>query len=239
MEIIIGRNAQTGQLNFTIGSKTTPYGSNNSVPRSVSRRHCRIEVLPNGTYTIENLKMENDTYVNGNPIFKKTVTPSDVVELGGEHYRLSWDVLQQLIEKTIPKPPVEVDIRPLRYIWTRYEEETNAIASSMAKKNAIRGTTGAISMFGMVIGFMLPQEEGSPANTIRIVMMVIAILVMLLMALITLIDAQKAPKKKKALQQQLRNNYVCPNCKKPYSQDYDMLIRMHDNCPYCKAKFIK
>ena len=68
MEIIIGRNAQNGQLNLLSGNKTGVYGTPNSVPRSVSRRHCRIEVLPNGTYSVENLKMENDTYVNGNPI---------------------------------------------------------------------------------------------------------------------------------------------------------------------------
>ena len=88
MEIIIGRNAQTGQLSLTMGTQTKSFGAANSVPRSVSRRHCRIQVLPNGTYTIENLKMENDTYVNGSPIFTKTVTPSDTVELGGEHYKL-------------------------------------------------------------------------------------------------------------------------------------------------------
>ena len=233
MEIIIGRNAQTGQLNFTMGSKTIPYGSNNSVPRSVSRRHCRVEVLPNGTYTIENLKMENDTYVNGNPIFKKTVTPSDVVELGGEHYRLSWDVLKQLIEKVIPKPPVEVDIRPLRYVWENYEKETNDIAKSAAKKNAIRGTTGILSMGGMALAFIHGLEP------IRYIMIGIAIFVMAVMAIIMIVDANNAPKKKKMLQQRLRNNYVCPNCKKFFSWDYDLLYRQYDNCPYCKAKFVK
>ena len=52
MEIIIGRNAQTGQLSLTMGTQTKSFGAANSVPRSVSRRHCRIQVLPNGTYTI-------------------------------------------------------------------------------------------------------------------------------------------------------------------------------------------
>ena len=83
MEIIIGRNAQTGQLSLTMGQQIKNIGAANSVPRSVSRRHCRVQVLPNGNYTIENLKMENDTFVNGSPIFTKTVTSSDVVELGG------------------------------------------------------------------------------------------------------------------------------------------------------------
>ena len=239
MDIIIGRNAQNGTLNFTMGQKTTSYGAPNSVPRSVSRRHCRIEVLPNGTYTIENLKMENDTFVNGSPIFKKTVTTSDTIELGGERYKLSWEVIQKIITSAIPAPPKTADIRPLRYVWERYESDTNAIASSMAKKNAIRGVTGAISMLGMILGFVLPDEDGS-ANFIRFSLVGVAIFVMVLMAVISLIDAKKAPEKRKALQQRLRNEYVCPNCKKFFmNMDYDLLHRQYDNCPYCKAKFIK
>lgn len=234
MDIIIGRNAQNGTLNFTMGQKTTSYGAPNSVPRSVSRRHCRIEVLPNGTYTIENLKMENDTFVNGSPIFKKTVTTSDTIELGGERYKLSWEVIQKIITSAIPAPPKTADIRPLRYVWERYESDTNAIASSMAKKNAIRGGTGAISMIGMAVAFIPGLEN------VRIIMIVIAVFIIILMAIISLIDAQNAPKKRKALQQRLRNEYVCPNCKKFFmNMDYDLLHRQYDNCPYCKAKFIK
>ena len=234
MDIIIGRNAQNGTLNFTMGQKTTSYGAPNSVPRSVSRRHCRIEVLPNGTYTIENLKMENDTFVNGSPIFKKTVTTSDTIELGGERYKLSWEVIQKIITSAIPAPPKTADIRPLRYVWERYEMDTNAIASSMAKKNAIRGGTGAISMIGMAVAFIPGLEN------VRIIMIVIAVFIIILMAIISLIDAQNAPKKRKALQQRLRNEYVCPNCKKFFmNMDYDLLHRQYDNCPYCKAKFIK
>lgn len=234
MDIIIGRNAQNGTLNFTMGQKTTSYGAPNSVPRSVSRRHCRIEVLPNGTYTIENLKMENDTFVNGSPIFKKTVTTSDTIELGGERYKLSWEVIQKIITSAIPAPPKTADIRPLRYVWERYEKDTNAIASSMAKKNAIRGGTGAISMIGMAVAFIPGLEN------VRIIMIVIAVFIIILMAIISLVDAQNAPKKRKALQQRLRNEYVCPNCKKFFmNMDYDLLHRQYDNCPYCKAKFIK
>ena len=234
MDIIIGRNAQNGTLNFTMGQKTTSYGAPNSVPRSVSRRHCRIEVLPNGTYTIENLKMENDTFVNGSPIFKKTVTTSDTIELGGERYKLSWEVIQKIITSAIPAPPKTADIRPLRYVWESYERDTNAIASSMAKKNAIRGGTGAISMIGMAVAFIPGLEN------VRIIMIVIAVFIIILMAIISLVDAQNAPKKRKALQQRLRNEYVCPNCKKFFmNMDYDLLHRQYDNCPYCKAKFIK
>lgn len=230
MEIIIGRNAQNGQLNLTMGNKTMPFGGVDSVPRSVSRRHCRIQVLPNGTYNIENLKMENDTYVNGSPIFTKTVTPNDVVELGGEHYKLSWDAIKQLIDQVTPKT---ADIRPLKRIWMRYEEETNAIQADMAKKNAIRGIAGAFGTLGILIAFV------PSLGLIRFILMGIGLITTITMVVIAYNDSKKAPIKRKMLQQKLRNNYVCPCCKKYFNMDYDLLVRQYDQCPYCKAKFLK
>ncbi len=226
MEIIIGRNAQTGQLNLTIGQQTKSYGAQNSVPRSVSRRHCRLQVLENGSFTIENLKMENDTYVNGRPVFTKSVTRDDVVELGGDHYRLSWEVIDQLMPKT-------ADIRPLKEIWTSYEEKTNAIQTDMARKNAIRGIAGAFGTLGILCTFF--ESLGS----LRFVIMGIGLLLTVTMVVISYLDSKNAPKKRKELQQKLRNNYVCPCCKKYFNMDYDLLTRQYDNCPYCKAKFIK
>ena len=230
MEIIIGRNAQNGQLNLTMGNKTMPFGGVDSVPRSVSRRHCRIQVLPNGTYNIENLKMENDTYVNGSPIFTKTVTPNDVVELGGEQYKLSWDAIKQLIDQVTPKT---ADIRPLKRIWMHYEEETNAIQADMAKKNAIRGIAGAFGTLGILIAFV------PSLGLIRFILMGIGLIITITMVVIAYNDSKKAPIKRKMLQQKLRNNYVCPCCKKYFNMDYDLLVRQYDQCPYCKAKFLK
>ncbi len=226
MEIIIGRNAQTGQLNLTIGQQTKSYGAQNSVPRSVSRRHCRLQVLENGSFTIENLKMENDTYVNGRPVFTKSVTRDDVVELGGDHYRLSWEVIDQLMPKT-------ADIRPLKAIWTSYEEKTNSIQTDMARKNAIRGIAGAFGTLGILCTFF--ESLGS----LRFAIMGLGLLLTVTMVVISYLDSKNAPKKRKELQQKLRNNYVCPCCKKYFNMDYDLLTRQYDNCPYCKAKFIK
>ncbi len=230
MEIIIGRNAQTGQLSLTMGQQIKNIGAANSVPRSVSRRHCRVQVLPNGNYTIENLKMENDTFVNGSPIFTKTVTSSDVVELGGEHYRLDWTAIKQIIDQSTPKT---ADIRPLRRIWTRYEEEANAIQTDLARKNAIRGIAGALGTLGILCTFI------EALGALRFVLMSIGLIITVTMVIISYNDSKKAPIKKKMLQQKLRNNYVCPNCKKFFTMDYDLLTRQYDQCPFCKAKFIK
>ena len=226
MEIIIGRDAESGQLKFIIGQQAKNYGAQNSVPRSVSRRHCRLQVLPDGTFSIENLKMENDTSVNGSPIFKKTVKETDIIEIGGDHYRLNWDAIKQLL-------PKQADIRPLKRVWTRYEEDTNAIQADMARKNAIRGIAGAFGTLGILCSFV--ESLGS----LRFALMAIGLVITITMVIVSYVDSENAPKKRKQLQQKLRNEYVCPYCKKFFTVDYDLLIRQYDSCPYCKAKFVK
>ena len=62
MQIIIGRDAKTSQLNVIIGQQTLRLGAPGSVPQTVSRQHCRITVTEGGTYLVENLKAANDTH---------------------------------------------------------------------------------------------------------------------------------------------------------------------------------
>ena len=49
MQIIIGRDAKTSQLNVIIGQQTLRLGAPGSVPQTVSRQHCRITVTEGGT----------------------------------------------------------------------------------------------------------------------------------------------------------------------------------------------
>lgn len=88
--IIIGRYGQEGvdsQLLITIGANELKWGQMGSVPQSVSRQHCSIEVMGNG-YLIHNLNPMNVTYVNGQPVASKMIGTNDVVELGQARYRL-------------------------------------------------------------------------------------------------------------------------------------------------------
>lgn len=48
MQIIIGRDAKTSQLNVIIGQQTLRLGAPGSVPQTVSRQHCRITVTEGG-----------------------------------------------------------------------------------------------------------------------------------------------------------------------------------------------
>lgn len=91
-KVIIGRYGQEGvdsQLLITIGANESTWGQMGSVPQSVSRQHCSIEVMGNG-YLIHNLNPMNVTYVNGQPVASKMIGANDVVELGQARYRLDW-----------------------------------------------------------------------------------------------------------------------------------------------------
>jgi len=58
---------------------------------SVSRKHCRITVKGKD-FVIENLNLNNVTYVDDNPIVSKSIT-----QLGKEHFQLPLqDVLRTL-----------------------------------------------------------------------------------------------------------------------------------------------
>ena len=101
MEVIIGRKDGTNQLSLKVGNKVSIKGPQQSVNNGVSREHCKLTVNDDGTFTIENLKAENQTLVNGLPIASKRITPNDVVELGWQRYRLDWNLVFEVIPKMV------------------------------------------------------------------------------------------------------------------------------------------
>ena len=88
MQIIIGRDAKTSQLNVIIGQQTLRLGAPGSVPQTVSRQHCRITVTEGGTYLVENLKAANITYINNVGVEKKSMRREDSLALGTDRYQV-------------------------------------------------------------------------------------------------------------------------------------------------------
>ena len=90
-EILIGRAGGTQTLKVTVNGKSTTLGA---VPMSVSREHCKVVRQDDGTAVITNLNSRNVTYVNGQAVVSHEVTADDVVELGGDRYRLDLSMLK-------------------------------------------------------------------------------------------------------------------------------------------------
>lgn len=94
MEIIIGREEGARRLHCIVGGREFNIGQAGAVPLSVSRRHCKISV--NGSnISIENIKAQNVTFVDGNQVVSKGITSNSRVQLGEERFLVP---LQQILQ---------------------------------------------------------------------------------------------------------------------------------------------
>ena len=94
MEIIIGREEGARRLHCTVSGREFNIGQAGTVPLSVSRRHCKISV--NGSnISIENIKAQNVTFVDGNQVVSKGITTKSRVQLGEERFLVP---LQQILQ---------------------------------------------------------------------------------------------------------------------------------------------
>ena len=98
--ILIGREPINNRLLVSLNHNGKNYlaqiGQQGCVPDCVSRcipnenkAHCRLNIDPTGTMTIENVKAENITFVDGTQIMKKRVAESNVVEMGKYKHKVT------------------------------------------------------------------------------------------------------------------------------------------------------
>lgn len=96
MEIIIGREEGARRLHCMADGREFNIGPAGMVPLSVSRKHCRI-TINSGHINIENLNLQNETYVDGNQVFSKALTVSSRVQLGKDRFLLPLRQILQLV----------------------------------------------------------------------------------------------------------------------------------------------
>ena len=138
MKIIIGREEQGSRLHLMVVNeqgqtvKDICHGQQQSVNMSVSRQHLSLTLNDDGTFTLENLKMQNITFVNGMQVNRTIVTQNDRIELGHERYLFDWGAVKPLL-------PQIADIKPLKAVFDEYEQETAKINKQQQVFNAMRG----------------------------------------------------------------------------------------------------
>lgn len=224
MIIEIGRDQTTSKLRITVDGKSELTGKAN-VPQSVGIRHCLIET-EDDVIKLTNIDINNNTYVNGRAIEKKTISQTDKIELGSDHYLLVWKYLENLI------PPI-ADIKPLKKIWENYEEQSISLQIKERQFNTLRSVTGLITMAAITLSI----ASGGRSRWL-IFLYVTAIVVSLLFFIKAYYDAAKLPQRRKELNKVFQHNYVCPKCRRFLgNQSYDILLQ-NTNCPYCKTRFI-
>lgn len=231
MQYIIGRDANTSQLNITFGQQTIKLGSPGSVPMSVSRQHCMLSVDDNGQMSIKNLKAQNVTYVNNHPIESKGIKANDVITLGADQYRLTLAEIFAAVKKNVPKV---IDIRPLQKVWNEYNDAQLRMKIKQGRFVALSSGTGLITMAAVVLSFMGVGME------VRIACYIVAAILIMLTIIVRWQNATKIPLQQQELQQWLDDNYVCPNCKHSFGAGINYRkLTQYDACPYCKAKLKK
>lgn len=226
-EIVIGRDSQTGKLRLTVGKQTSTFGEANSVPRSVSQEHVRVTVGDDGTIVLTNLNAENDTYVNHRAIERKRISEGDRIVLGGEHYRLSWDMLKPFI-------PRMADISPLEQVWKDYQSQRLQMQIRERRFNTLRSATGLITMFAVVLGAFTGRD-----NPLFMALYIAAAVISLVFFFIAYRASSKIPMEQNRLTEETKHRYKCPSCGALLTlQDYDML-RQTKGCPHCGAVWKK
>ncbi len=225
MEFIIGRDANTSQLKISTPHGSKLFGVPSEVPMSVSRQHCKITLDSNLKYHITNIKMTNETFVNGLSVQTKQISETDKVELGSEHYQLNWSYIKEMLPKM-------ADIRPLKAVWEEFDKHRTDQQIADRKFNTLRGATGLITMIAIALSIVLGH------GPIYLFFYGVAFLIALGFTIKAYKDATAIPLKMKKLQDKFNHDYVCPHCGRRFTHAYDELIKM-DSCPFCKAQFKK
>ena len=235
-ELILGRESGASRLHIVMNGKDCVYGAAGSVPRTVSRQHCKLTVEDDGSYTLVNLKPENKTYVNGLAVASKRIDPKkDRVELGPDRYVLAVPVILKVLlgGKGDVK---EYPITHLEKVWDEYHDTKLDMQIKERKAGAIRSVTGVFSMAAVACGFIPGIAE---LTALRILLYAIGLLLAIYFFVKLYRSSSEQPRILDALDKKFRSNYVCPNpeCRQFMGyQPYDEL-KKKPFCPSCKCKF--
>ncbi len=238
MEIIIGREEGARRLHCTIGDREFNIGQAGAVPLSVSRKHCRITV--NGSsVNIENIKAQNVTYVDGNQIFSKGITPASKVQLGEEKFLVPLQLILQMVGVAPVNDNAQHDevptfsLKPLERVWKEYDDRRMEIQNNAAKSANKQRLQGILSMLGMCIGFIPGIDQ-----TLRIVIVVAALAIAVYFfvrgSFSTTVQQQLHD-----LDEEYAKKYKCPNpeCGKPFGTVPYRNIEYNKQCFACGCKY--
>lgn len=247
MTLTIGRqeNASEPRLKIvTDEGKVLMLGTPDSVPKSVSRQHCKIEVVNEDEFIITNLKPENKTMVNGVSIASKRIGRKDKVTLGKDGYLLDVGTVINAIGNAKHNPsPASPDnhsnvqsysISHLQTVWERYSQAKLDMQIQQGKENAISSVSGLFTMGAAACAF-IPGVPGA----LRILLYILAACLAGYFVFSRYRKASYYPKLQSDIDKQFRKDYVCPNpdCQKFLGyQPFDELAKSK-NCIYCRCGY--
>lgn len=234
IELIIGREAgtDTPRLAVTQDGKTVFFGKPGSVPKGVSRKHCKVTLNAANCVTIEDITDNNFMYINGRDCKRKeNVALTDTIELGPTKYPLDLETILKMLSAN-----QVYSIKHLEEVYNSYREEKFALQKMTGTINALSAIPGVISTLSIILMFIFNEDDG---RMLRTALLIVAVLGMVVFAIIRYRFVTVIPKKTNEIEERFRENYVCPNsaCNRFLgATPYKELKKIH-SCPYCKCKF--
>ena len=234
MEIIIGREEGARRLHCVAGGREFNIGAAGSVPLSVSRQHCKVTV--NGSdITIENIKVQNITFVDGNQIVSKTISATSKVQLGEERFLIPLQqILQLATGGKVGAPEVPTfSLKPLKSVWEEYDRRKMEIQNNAAKSANKQRLQGILSMLGMCVGFIPGIDQ-----TVRIVIIVAALAIAVYFFIKGSMN-ESVQQQLHDLDEEFAKKYKCPNpkCGKPFGAVPYRNIEYNKQCFACGCKY--
>lgn len=234
MEIIIGREEGARRLHCVAGGREFNIGAAGSVPLSVSRQHCKLTVNGNDI-TIENIKVQNITFVDGNQIVSKTISATSKVQLGEERFLIPLQqILQLATGGKMGGPDVPTfSLKPLKIVWEEYDRRKMEIQNDAAKSANKQRLQGILSMLGMCVGFIPGIDQ-----TVRIVIIVAALAIAIYFFIKGSMN-ETVQQQLHDLDEEFAKKYKCPNpkCGKPFGNVPYRNLEYNKQCFACGCKY--
>lgn len=244
MDILIGREGDSHRLLITVNNKSKAVGTPESVPATVSRKHCSIHIEENGDMSIRNLSDHNQTYVDGYPVLQKRITENSQVMLSASQYPLNLHDILSMARSIAPVPTRTYSLYPLKRVWESYHDTRMAMQLEEKRKANQSRLQSIFSMVGMVFA-MVPYEMffGEGFGWVGILFRIPFILISVCMGLFFYLRGRNLSNdiliKMDQLDKDFRNRYKCPNPDCPRfmgNQPYDV-IEYSASCPLCHCKY--
>lgn len=194
--------------------------------KSVSRDHCKVDLIDDHQFTIEDNSSSQGIFINGRKVLKAVIQPTDSICLG--QYSLSPAEKASLLEKTLHKNNIyKKEFKIVFEKFLAYEKEKNTInkdVNSLLKKSGI--SVGVIGILSII-----PNID----VTVRIIgMSVITPIIFFLLDQSPDFKIKKLDKLKASYE----NELSCPKCTLPLLSNTTSYWSEKTNCPNKKCNAI-
>ncbi len=196
----------------------------------VSRYHARLTPDADGAWLLEDLESTNGTFVNGDQVVKRLVSPVDSIRLG-DVYTLD------LHEVLASNNDYSEAFARLRTVYDAYAAAKIRIQSANVFKTRIYQSIpfAMIGLIGVVIGIW-----GKGHTSVLVASLLIAICAPVAGIWLGARQSARTPQQLQELSDRFKTDYVCPKCGSFLGEVPWQSLKNRKQCPVssCRARWV-